>query len=249
MANIDPLERERIQREAMGAPPAPTSQVYELKRDQRRPEDEKTFKIVAGGSVIEALCGAAGVILAILVLAGVLPQYTAAVAVILIGVGLISQGSAVAARYKHLLREAGGGRSHEAEFGGGITAEFVGGIAGIALGVLALIGMVPLVLLSAAIITFGGALLVGSALGMGVSSIGGEYDRWADATRDATRVASGMQLLVGLGTVVLGILALLALPDRATAMLLVGVGLLASSSAVLLVGTAVGGRMAALLRK
>src|SRR5215510_4235141 len=103
----------------------------------------------------ELLLACGVVVLSILGIAGVFPTYLAAVAVIGLGAILLFQGATVVLHYGELLYEAGA-----AEVSRGITTEFLAGMAGIVLGVLALVGIVPATLLSAAVIIYGGTLLL-----------------------------------------------------------------------------------------
>ena len=71
----------------------------------------RSFETLAGGSAVEAAGGLGAAILGILGLAGVFPGYLEAVATIALGVALFAEGGAVAARYRRVLAEVGGGRS------------------------------------------------------------------------------------------------------------------------------------------
>src|SRR5690606_29009125 len=132
--------------------PAEGTNVYESE------EKEKTAEVVFGGTVAEAIVGAAAVVLAVLGLANIWPGYMASIATIAVGAALLFQGGAVAARYSDLAKRTGA-----SEIGGGVSAEILGGAAGIALGVLALLNIMPATLTPVAIIVFGGALIIGSA--------------------------------------------------------------------------------------
>jgi hypothetical protein len=106
-------------------------------------------------------CGA--VVLSILGLVGVFQAELAAIAVIGLGAILHFQGANVVLRYGELLYEAGASsKLHAAEISRGITAEFLAGVAGIVLGILALLRIVPMTLMSVAVITYGGTLLLTS---------------------------------------------------------------------------------------
>jgi hypothetical protein len=240
MATIRPEEPEPVERiETTGV-----RRVYE----ERPPAPERrSRKAMAGGSLAEGLGGAAAVILAIIGLAGSLPRYMAAVATIAIGVAFIAQGGTVAARWSALRESAGGVEHATTEFGAGMSAELLGGAAGIVLGILALIGLVPNLLLPVALLVFGGTLLLSSASEYDLGRMGGGYDaRWATIVRDVAAGAAGMNLLVGVAAVVLGIIALLA--PRAAGMTVTLVGLLVVGAAILLAGAAIGTRVFARAR-
>jgi hypothetical protein len=212
--------------------------------------DERTAEIVGAGSIAEAVGAAAAIVLAILGLAGTLPLTMASVATIALGAALLFEGGAIAARYKRLLAETiapGERRRGRFELGGGVTAETVAGIAGIVLGILALLDVMPLLLTAVAVIVFGAALLFGSAATARLNAIAGEEAYARDKRRvvhEAVAVAAGGELIIGVGALVLGILALLAFEP----LTLILVGLLGLGFAALAGGTALGARMLGIAR-
>jgi hypothetical protein len=215
----------------------------------REPDRNKAFETTMGGSGLEAIGGITAIVLGILGLLGVLPGLMAAVGVIVIGVGLISQGTAVAARYEDLLRalESGESARPAAELAGGMTTEFIGGLTGIVLGVLALLGIAPLAVMAAALIAFGAALLMSTAETGRLISMGSlQQERARQIFRVAVPTAAGGQVLVGLGAMILGILALVMTPHTSLTLILVGV--LAVGAALLFSGSAVAGRLMLLLK-
>jgi hypothetical protein len=207
-------------------------------------------RAAAGGSTAEALCGLGAVVLAILGLIGLLPFALAAIGTIVIGAGLWIQGAAIAARFNELRRSAyAGGPTYLQGTRGGLTIEMLGGIACIALGILALLGIGTGLLLAIAAIVFGGTLL----LGANVTSRLGELEAWQagvdvharEVEREAARGAAGSQVLVGLGAVVLGILALVGIgPGLA----LILIAILAVGGSMLLSGATIGTRMSRMAR-
>jgi hypothetical protein len=215
---------------------------------ERGPEGERaaTAKAVRRGTIGEAFGGAIGVVLAILGLAGVLPEYMAAIASIAIGAALLAQGGALAARWSHLHSEAAG--IETAEIGTGMSAELFGGAVGVALGVLALVGVAPQYLLPIALIVFGGTLLLGTATEADLAQLARpnalEAGK-AKLVREATVAASGTQLLVGIAAVVLGIVGLVG-PAR---LLVTLVGMLVVGGSILLTGATLGGRMMMVMRR
>jgi hypothetical protein len=239
MATRGPEDRERFAREEEGGAPGPLE-----------PERQRSIKVVAGGSITEALCGAGTVVLAILGLAGVLPGYMASVAAIVFGIALLAQGSAIAARYSQLVRETLPSEwDTRTELGGGMGAELFAGAAGVVLGVLGLLGLATAVLIPVAVIVFGAALLLGSGATVDLGTLGGpgghDLPRFAHAAREVTVAASGAQVLVGIGAVVLGIVALVGV-DPVTVTL---VALLVTGASTLVGGVALSGRMARVLRR
>jgi hypothetical protein len=217
-------------------------------RRDPEPERQKSIKAVAGGSITEAICGAATVVLAIIGLAGTLPGYLASIATIVFGVALLAQGSAIAARYSHLLRETmPEGWDARAELSGSMGAELLGGGAGVVLGILGLLGIATATLIPIAIIVFGGALLLGSGAPADLSSMPEPFPpaRFAMVARQASVAASGAQVLIGTGAIVLGIIALVGIDT----VLVTLVSLLVLGVSTLLSGAAVSSRMAAVMKR
>jgi hypothetical protein len=138
------------------------------------------------------------------------------------------------------------------ELVGGMSAEVLGGAAASALGILALVGIAPMTLLPIAAIVAGGA----AVLGAGTTTRLGNY-RYGTGRLDSTtreilhesaNAAAGADVLVGLSAIVLGILVLAGVGSAALHLTLVLVAALALGGALVLNGTTVGARMAALLR-
>ncbi len=208
-------------------------------------EHRATLRLVSGGSIVEAVGGTGAVVLAILGLTGISPELLASIAALALGAALLSEGGALAARFSNLLAEAAP-RRVEQEIGGGLSAELLGGAAGVALGILALLGVSTMTLLAVSAIVFGASLLVGSAATAGVDALmlGVPDDRTRQLAHEAVRGASGAQLMVGLGAVALGILALLGI-DPLT---LVLAAMLAVGASVLLTGSVLGGRLMSAIR-
>jgi hypothetical protein len=186
----------------------------------------------AGRSTAEAIGGIAAVILAVVGLAGILGNLMAAIATIVIGAGILVEGWAIGAGYRQM-SSSNPTAIQGLGLSGALTAEFLGGMAGIVLGILALFRMVPDTLLAVALLVFGATLLLSSLaasqLQWRLSALGqAGAQSWATGALPA---AHSGQLLVGLGAVVLGILAVIGLAP----MTLILVGLL-SLSAVMLLG-------------
>ncbi len=195
-------------------------------------------KVVARGSTLEAIAGSGAVVLTILALIGVAPGFLTAIAAIALGAALLSEGGAVAGRYSDLLRRVAG---RSAEMGAGMTAEIVGGIAGITLGILALVGVASWTLLDIAAIGFGASLVAStwlvSALDQARPSPSGVAG--SEAARQAVRATAAPHILVGLGAMTLGILALTGVISHTLTMIaFLGVGAM-----LLLAGSAVTSRV------
>jgi hypothetical protein len=200
-----------------------------------RPQEE-TVATMEAGSVGEAVAGAAGLVLAILGLLGILPLTLDAIAGIALGVALLLGGAALAARYSRAIPPTALPRARH-DISGALGLQAIAGIAAVVLGVLALLGLSSLELLAVTVIVLGAALL---AVGGGMARLG-RSARWlrGDAGRsgevDSASVAAGWEALIGVAAVVLGILALTGrspLMLTLIAMLCVGAALLVTGSLV-----------------
>ncbi len=217
---------------------------------EERRQIRRTVELVAGGSAVEAVGGAGGVVLGILGLAGILPSVLLSVGVVCVAGALISQGMAVAARFRRIQEATAAGRRarDKAELGGGTGMELFGGIAGLALGILALVGVLPMTLNAIAAIVLGATVLMAAATINELNNISAtawhQHRRPDEIAREVTRGATGAQGFVGLGAIVLGILGLLGIAP----MTLLLVSVIGLGGSVLLSGTAIAGRMVAVLR-
>jgi hypothetical protein len=181
-------------------------------------------------------CGA--VVLSILGVVGLFPMDLAAIAVIGLGAILLFQGANVVLRYGELLYDASpSGNTYAAEVSRAITAEFLAGVAGIVLGILALLRIAPMTLMAVAVITYGGTLLLTSGESVWLNSFGKENELVYQLRHSMGLAAAGAQVLVGLASLVLGILGLIGIAP----VTLVLVALLAIGAAILLRSSFVGG--------
>jgi hypothetical protein len=177
----------------------------------RAPEDGDA------GSLGETLASAAAIVLGVLGIIGLLPGVAVSIAAIAAGLALLT-GSAALARRVSLLTSRGARPQHEVAGGLGLAA--IGGIAGAVLGVLALLGVGRIELASIAALVFGAALLISSA-------VIAHFEQTQRLHRDVEGVylASGAEALVGLGAIVLGILALAGVaPLTLTLITLIAIG-------------------------
>lgn len=206
-----------------------------------QPAREWTFKGTASASFTEAIGAIGAIVLSIVGLAGILASTLAAIATIVVGAAILVEGGAATSRYRRIVSRIGReGQALELSEGM-LTAEFMGGIAGIVLGILALFGTYPAVLLAAALIVFGATFLLTSAA---LSQLNWQIrlsnpELVHETARQASVVGSDGQLLVGLGALVLGILAVIGLSP----LTLVLVGLLSLGVAELFNGSGLGHRM------
>jgi hypothetical protein len=211
-------------------------------------EERTTAKIVMGEALAETITGAGTLVLAIIGLAGFMPVTMLTIATIGLGASFLFEGGAIASRLSDLIFEATEGRVQIAELGGGLSAEFIAGLGGIALGILSLVGVMPTILTAVAAIAFGGALVMGAGVKARLAhlTIGQEEHHLVRALlREAVMASGGVQVLVGLGAIILGILSLLSI--RPTELTLVAI--LSAGGVVLLGGTALGARMVSLFRR
>lgn len=201
--------------------------------------DHTAVREIEGGSTTEAIGGAAAIVLAILGLLGVLPTVLASIASIAIGVGLIVAGGAIAARYERVLAGPEPSTTRR-EIAGGMGMEAFAGVAAVVLGVLALLGLSPLTLLAISAIAAGAGLLMASGSMARLESL----VRWETAhdttskLHDTVYASAGSEVLIGVGAIVLGILALTG-RDPLT---LVLVALLSIGASLLVSGSTIAGR-------
>jgi hypothetical protein len=206
-------------------------------------EEKRAMEFVAGGSLAEGFAGVGAIALSIIGLAGIMTTWMVAIATILVGAALLFEGGAIGARFSSLVSEAGGGRLGALELGGGMTAEFIGGIAGVILGILSLLGVYPMVLVPVAAIVFGSALLLGIGATTRLNDL--QIEKACDrqearhVARAAVRSATGFQVLLGLGSLALGILAVMGMVPMTLSL----VAMLGTGFSSLLSGSAISGRM------
>lgn len=239
-----------VQRDVRETPPERPRRAPEVER--RVPEAEKkvTMGVVSGGSAFEAMGGIAAIVLSILGLATVTPIIMAAVAVILLGSGLLLEGAAVAVRYRRLPEAVKTGRWARAELLEGTAAEFLGGLTGIVLGILALVTVVPMLLVPVAVLVLSIALLFGSGATFRLRRLTEEEQqpenalfRWIGSGL-ITSAAAGLQFFFGLAAGILAVLALIGMVPVTLSL----VGLLLLGTAAFLGGAAISGRMVTMLR-
>jgi hypothetical protein len=193
----------------------------------------------------EVLVACGAVVLSILGLAGIFPADLAAISVIALGVVLGCQGANVVLRYTELLYEAGATPSPRAmEVGRGVTAEFLGGLAGVVLGILALLQIAPMTLMSAAVITYGGTLLLTRSEFVSLTLTGKENEPVRQLMESMGRATASAQVLTGLGALALGILGLVGLVPS----IMILVALLATGTSMLLRSSFASGLLLDLIR-
>ncbi len=226
----------------------------ELRRDVDRPaaprEEVKAAETVAFGSLAEALGGAGAIVLGILGLVGIVSQTLAAIGVIVVGAALLSEGTAILSKYSRLAEgsDTSDSWTGQTELGGGVALEFIGGIGVAVLGILALLSLASITLMAIGVIAYGATLILSAGTMSRLNSM--EAARYNTSSshltlaRDAVMGSTTIQMLVGVGGVVLGILALVGMNP----ITLILVSLLGFGAAMLLSGSTLTGRMLSVVR-
>jgi hypothetical protein len=205
----------------------------------------KMAEETGSNSIAEAIASIVTVILAILGLAHVVPNFLVAIATITFGATLLLHGAGMFGEYARLARQAATNASAVLG-GGGLSAVLLAGAAGVILGILALLGVSPMELTAIAVIAFGSALVLSSN-----SALRLHFFRLALARSDERiqhvagdmlagellSSSSGTYGLVGLAAIVLGILALAGFAP----VILVLVALLALGAVTVINGVDLGG--------
>jgi hypothetical protein len=191
------------------------------------------------GLLTEGAAGIAVIVLAVVALAGVSAVALASIAAIVIGVGLTVQAFNSAAEEARVMAPSTGVSAQDATLGGEVMVDCMCGLTGIVLGILALVGIAAAHLLPAALIVFGGCLLLGGMMSMRprtlrVTSAGADTQI---VSYQGSAAAGGIEILIGLAAIVLGILSVIMAPSG----VLVLVGFLAIGAALLMVSATFSG--------
>ena len=211
-------------------------------------EERKSVKTVMGGSLAEGILSGVVVVLSLIGLSGAMPEAVLSVAAITLGVAFLLEGVTVSTRFSRLLSETSKSRLDEAELGAGMTSGFVAGTTGIVLGILGLLKISPVILIPLSVIVFGSALMLSSGLTLRLDNL--ELEIYAESTkfkkvaREAMVAAAGVEILLGLGALVLGIVALTSVYSMTLSL----VGMLTVGITGLAGGAAVTARMVSLFR-
>ena len=117
----------------------------------------------AAGGFVDAIGGLTTIVLGVLGLAGVAPNWMIAIATVVFGAALLIQGGTMLSEYAHIIFPRGVKVSSIDNFGGNsLSVVFLVGAAGIVLGILALLGIHVMDLTPIAVIAFGTALVLSS---------------------------------------------------------------------------------------
>jgi hypothetical protein len=206
--------------------------------------ERQAAEAVAAGSLVEAIGGIAAILLAILGLLGLVDDTLASIGVIVLGAAMLFEGTAILSRYSRLTRYAGGG----SELTGGVTLEFIGGLSVLVLGVLALLTIATMTLLSIGVIAYGVTLILSAGTRTRLNAIESSNQPYeshqSHLMSEAVMGSTALQMLAGIGGVVLGILALIGIHG----LTLILIAILGLGSAILLAGSALSSRMLGVMR-
>jgi hypothetical protein len=195
------------------------------------------------GLLTEGAAGIATIVLAIIALAGISAGALASIATIVIGVGLMVQAFNSAAEGSKMMTAEMAASQHTAAFGCEVMVDLMCGLTGVVLGILALVGISTAYLVPAALIVFGGALLLSGAISMRprTFSTATSAGQTQTVSYQGSAAASGIEVLIGLAAVVLGILSVIF--AATVSWVLVLVGFIAVGAALLLVSATVSNAM------
>ena len=212
-------------------------------------EERRTVETILGGTIGGGIIAVAGVVLAIIGLAGTYPRWLLGAATIAVGISFLLEGAAIASRLAELVHESTKGRVEMSQLGSGVTGETLAGIVGIVLGILGSLNVYPAVLLPVAAIVYGAGLILGAGANVRVNElIVGHREEEATARfaiRQAVLATTGLQVFIGLAAVTLGIIAL----ASAYPITLSLVAMLIVAGAFVLSDTAIAGRLLSVLRR
>lgn len=200
---------------------------------------EQSRTVAEASTSTEAFLGAAAVVLGILGLIGLASTILDAIAAIAIGVGLLMVGRFVTGHTTTVNTETH--ETHQAwqAVKSSSAMASVAGLSGIVLGILALIGIAPGALIAISAIVLGAGLIMAGGARTGVErmhdvSVAGEHR----TVRDVIYAASGADVIVGAGAMVLGILALIGIAPITLTL----IAMLAMGAVVMLSGSAFAAR-------
>jgi hypothetical protein len=206
-----------------------------------RETERKSLSFILGGSLVEGIAGAGAVVVSIIALASGGAAVLMSIATILVGAALMFEGFSIASHFTALMQETSNGSLDSVEFGAGMTSQVIGGMGVTTLGILALLGLSPGQLVSVAAIAAGGAVLLGSGTTSRLNTLkihhSGDSDEAKSLAHAAVSSASGSEFLIGIGAIVLGILAVL----NISPMILSIIAILAVGFSVLMGGSALSG--------
>jgi hypothetical protein len=210
-------------------------------------EESRPVRTITRGTALEGIVGLGAAVLAILGLAGGYVETLLPVSTIVLGIAMIIEGRVIIGRFSHIMRELGELQGYRST-AGGMSIEVLAGIAGVTLGILSLLGLNPVMLCSAAVIVFGTAVLFSiSTIAMINSIIASGHSRnplVQGVAASMSAMSSDVRVLVGMGTLTLGILSAVGVHQQALAL----IGILAVGGALFLETFAFGEKLTALFK-
>ncbi len=216
--------------------------------------ESRSAEAAAYGGLVDAIGGIATAVLAIIALTGYAPDMLGAIATIVFGAALLIQGGTLLSEYSGLLFPSGAAASSAASesfAGDGLAAMFLVGASGIVLGILALLRIAPATLIAVAVIAFGAALVMSSGsvrhlyrLQTLARRASGKQSGHEFVAGEMASGSAGVQLVVGLTAIVLGILSVAGVRSA----ILTLVALLVLGITVILTGTTVSGMIMSFMR-
>lgn len=188
------------------------------------------------GLMTEGAAGIAIIVLAIIGLANVSSPMLASIVTIVIGAGLMVEAFNATAEEGRALSAATGAAAGEemAELGGRAMIDLMVGLTGLVLGILGVLGINAVHLVPAALIVYGGGLLLSGAIGArSPAQVTGTVEgQTRTVSYGGSAAASGFKSMVGIAAAVLGILAVIA--GTAVGWVLTLVGFIAVGAALLM---------------
>ena len=176
--------------------------------------DTREFFVLESGNTSVVLAGVAAVVLSIIGLAGILPIVLVSAGAIAMGISLLLAGMATAAERKKILDQTRGSKlTSSGIFTFALSIETLAGVTSIILGILSLLKMKPDILLGADAIVLGVAFMAMCAADAreNEANLEGAVTEKQKASYKAAKAAIDLQFLTGVGSITLGILALIGL--------------------------------------
>lgn len=198
------------------------------------------------GSSVEVLGGIAAVVLGIIGLAHVQPEYVLPIAGIILGITLMSRAAVVSKGYAQTLAQVreNGGLGNMDIGNSSVSAQALAGGAALVLSILAILQLEPVILMAVVSIVLGAGLLLGNgartrldALKVELATNHNLAEKVADLESSGT---GGAQALVAVAAVVLGILSLVVSGGLIDLLL---ISMIVVGGATLLSGSAIESRM------
>lgn len=210
-------------------------------------EERKPIRAITRGTAVEGIVGLSAAVLAILGLAGGYTDMLLSVATVVLGIAMIIEGRVVIGRFSSVMREIGEIQGFRTTYGG-MSIEVLAGIAGVTLGMLSLMGVNPTMLCSSAVIVSGAAVLFSASTIAMINSIiasgGSKNPILQSVAASMSATSSDVRVLVGIGALTLGILAVLKINPQTLAL----TGVLSLGGSLFLETFAFGERLADLLQ-